>query len=93
MCSTIGQSERAPATSPDRAAQLAAAIDECAVAVTGRPEAADHVAARLASAWELVNSADPELAARTAQYARSTGGNAVAQPPAKRRAPQRPGHG
>ena len=69
MCSMARQSGRAAAQLPDFAARLAAAIDECAAAVSGRydPAAAD-IAACLAAAWALVTSADPDLAARIACY-------------------------
>jgi hypothetical protein len=74
-----GQCGQGAATSPGFVAGLAAAIDACAVAVTDRCDAGNHVAAQLASAWALVTSADPELAARAAQYSGSLAGDEPAQ--------------
>jgi len=46
-------------------------IDELAAALDpGARSAGEDVTARLAAAWALVAEADPELAARAAQYDR-----------------------
>jgi hypothetical protein len=77
MCSNVGQSgppARGPSarTEADLAAELAAAIDELAAAVTAEQDPADSgLAGRLAAAWATIVAADPELAARTARYSHS----------------------
>jgi hypothetical protein len=56
----------------DIATRLAAAIDELAAAASGDQDAAaGELAERLALAWAMIVSADPELAARAARYSRS----------------------
>jgi hypothetical protein len=56
----------------DIATRLAAAIDELAAAASGDQDAAaGELAERLALAWAMIVSADPELAARAAKYSRS----------------------
>jgi hypothetical protein len=56
----------------DIAARLATAIDELAAAASGDQDAAaGELAERLALAWAMIVSADPELAARAAGYSRS----------------------
>jgi hypothetical protein len=54
------------------AARLAAAIEELALATGADADAASpDVASRLAQAWAMITAADPELAARTADYSGS----------------------
>ena len=67
MCSN--DSPRLPAG--DLAGRLRVVIDELAAALDpGARSAGEDVTARLAAAWALVAEADPELAARAAQYDR-----------------------
>jgi hypothetical protein len=55
----------------DLAARLGSAIDEVAAAAGAADQPEDPaVSARLAAAWALIAAADPELADRTARYAR-----------------------
>jgi hypothetical protein len=74
MCSKDVEPARTdPARSvADIASRLAAAIDELAATANGDQDAAaGELAERLALAWAMIVSADPELAARTARYSRS----------------------
>ena len=58
-------------TEAELAARLAAAIDELAAAASADQDlAARDLAERLVRAWSVITAADPELAARTARYAR-----------------------
>jgi len=68
MCSKVS-----PRGSPSAevAAVLARAIDELAAAAGDGDDA--ELAARLASAWAMIASADPELAARAERYSHSYG--------------------
>jgi hypothetical protein len=52
------------------AARLAAEIDEVAAAADVDAASPD-VTSRLARAWAMITAADPDLAARTAEYRRS----------------------
>jgi hypothetical protein len=55
----------------DLAARLAAVIEELAAAADAAGDAASaDVTERLARAWAMIAAADPELAARTADYSR-----------------------
>jgi hypothetical protein len=59
--------------SADLATRLGSVIDDLAAAaspVAGEDGADQDLTARLAAAWALVTEADPELAERTARYAR-----------------------
>jgi hypothetical protein len=69
MCSNAGQtgSSRAEA---ELAARLAAAIEDLAAAADAGAASPD-VASRLARAWAMITSADPELAALAAGYSSS----------------------
>jgi hypothetical protein len=68
MCSKAGQPANSPAEA-ELAARLAAAIEDFAAAArTDADTASLDLAARLARAWAMVTSADPELAARAARY-------------------------
>ncbi len=55
---------------PDEIERLGAAIDELARVASEPGLTGPEVAERLARAWELVASLDPELARRVAKYAR-----------------------
>ena len=80
MCSKPGQSGGARNRGPDFAARLAAAIDAFAAAADQRDDAAAaDLAARLASTWAMLTSADAELAERTDRYSELGAGNALTQ--------------
>jgi hypothetical protein len=68
MCSNAGQTAHSGAEA-ELAARLVAAIEDFAAAAgAGTDTASLEVASRLARAWAMITSADPELAARTARY-------------------------
>jgi hypothetical protein len=70
--STVFTSTGSARNGADIAARLATAIDELAAAASGDQDAAaGELAERLALAWAMIVSADPELAARAARYSRS----------------------
>ena len=56
----------------DLAARLLVIIDELAAVAgsSGRNDGSEDLAGKLAAVWALVAAADPELADRTAKYAR-----------------------
>jgi hypothetical protein len=71
MCSKASPDTAAPPPDGDIAARLGSAIDELAAAAgDDDSEATRDLTAQLAAAWALVAEADPELAERTARYAR-----------------------
>jgi hypothetical protein len=69
MCSNQWTAAHAGSPPADLAEQLAAAIEECAVAVRSHDgQAAGELAERLAAVWAMLTRADPEVAARVARY-------------------------
>lgn len=71
MCSNAAPGSAPRSSRNDLADRLGAAIEELAAeAGSGRQPPDQDIAARLAAAWALVAEADPELAERTAGYAR-----------------------
>lgn len=72
MCSNASSPGQDGAAAAEVAAQLASAIDECAVAAHHPAGAAEpDLAGRLAAVWAMLTAADPELAAIAARYTRS----------------------
>jgi len=70
MCSNVSEVAHSRAETA-LAARLAAAIEDFAAAAAARADtdtASLEVASRLARAWAMITSADPELAARAARY-------------------------
>jgi hypothetical protein len=71
MCSKTSPGAPALTRHEDLGSRLGNVIDElAAVAGADAEESGGHLAARLAAAWAIVAEADPELAERTARYAR-----------------------
>ena len=66
MCSNVSRIAATRAES-ELAARLAAEIDDVAAAADADAASAD-VTSRLAQAWAAIAAADPDLAARTAEY-------------------------
>lgn len=69
MCSNPGRGGPRRAES-ELVARLAAEIDDVAAAANADAASPD-VASRLAQAWAMIAAADPDLAARTAEYRHS----------------------
>jgi hypothetical protein len=68
MCSNAPEGEPAGA---DMATRLGEAIDELAAAISETDPGDPQLAARLAGAWAMITSADPELKARITRYSSS----------------------
>jgi hypothetical protein len=66
MCSNEGRVVP-PRADSELAARLAAEIDDLAAAADADAASSD-VTSRLARAWAMITAADPDLAARTAEY-------------------------
>jgi hypothetical protein len=67
MCSNGVHGRRPTWAESELAARLAAEIDDVAAAANADAASPD-VTSRLARAWALIAAADPDLAARTAEY-------------------------